>query len=301
MSFSKIIIWGYRPPMSHTHHAIHYGFFKAFTELGFETLWLDDNSDISNINFDNSLFITEHQVDDKIPHNQTSKYALHNCAQQDYDDILPANKVNFQFFHKDVLTYETTKINDYTFVGSDIIYQCWGTDLLPREVNLNHAHNEMYKRECVWVGSYSPDDRSEYENNSELDPFFNECKKYSINIKIINPWVSPISYEENRKLVRQAYMAPSINGAFQKKTFYIPCRVLKAISYGHLGITNNSYVNKIFDDKLVYDPDPTTLFHKTLEMKNSGKALENIRFLMNEVKTKHTFLNRAQVILDFFK
>jgi hypothetical protein len=296
----KIVIWGHKIH-SHTHSYIHYGFYRAFQHLGYETVWYDDKDDVSNVNFENCLFFTEGQVDKKMPRNKSSKYILHNCDGSTYDEINPNNRLNIQFFHKDILSYNFTKINNYTFAGSDIICQPWATDLLPHEIDTNEAHNEMNKQECLWIGSYSPIDRSEYENNTELDPFFNECRKNGITIKHINPWVSPCSPEENRRLVRQSYLAPAINGAFQKKTYYIPCRIFKNISYGHFGITNNSYVNDIFDGKLIYDADPANLFHKSIERKNSTHALEEIKFLMNEVKSKHTFINRANVLLEFFK
>lgn len=296
----KVVIWGHKLH-SHTHSYIHYGFFRAFQSLGYETVWYDNKDDVSNINFEDCLFFTEGQVDAKMPRNKTSKYILHNCDGSTYTEINPKNRLNIQFFHKDILNYNFTKINSYTFAGSDIICQPWATDLLPHEINIDEAHNEKHNKQCVWVGSYSPGDHSEYENNTELDPFFNECRKNGISVKHADPWVAPISPEENRRLVRNSYLAPAINGKFQKKTFYIPCRIFKNISYGHLGITNNSYVNDIFDGQLVYDPDTANLFHKSIEKKNSSRALEDIKFLMNEVKTKHTFVNRANVLLDFWK
>lgn len=296
----KIIIWGHKLH-SHTHSYIHYGFFRAFKHLGYETYWYDDNDDVSNINFDDCLFFTEGQVDKKMPHNKTSKYILHNCNGDNYTDIDLSNKLNIQFFHNEVLTYDYNKINDYTFVGKDIIHQPWATDLLPHEINENDAKNEMNKRECIWIGSYSPDDRSEYENNTELDPFFNQCKANNINVKLISPWVKPVSPEENRQLVQSAFLAPAINGAFQKKTYYIPCRIFKNISYGHMGITNNEYVNKIFDNKLVYDSDTSVLFAKAMAKKNDHRIIDEIKFLINEVKEKHTFINRANVLINYFK
>jgi hypothetical protein len=297
MKFNKVIIWGHKLH-SHTHSYVHYGFYRAFQSMGYQTAWYNDNDDVSNINFDNCLFLTEGQVDKKIPINKTSKYILHNCNGINYSDIDIKNKIILQFFHKDALTYSLNKVNAYTYVGTDAIYQPWATDLLPHEFGENDCHNEMNNRECVWVGSYGPNDRSEYQNNTELDPFFNECRKCNITIKTVDPWVAPVSPEENRRLIRQAFLAPAINGAFQKKTYYIPCRIFKNISYGHLGITNNSYVNDIFDGKLIYDADPMALFYKAMDKKNSPTVLQEMKFLINEVKMKHTFINRINVILD---
>ena len=207
MKFNKVIIWGWKLH-SHTHSYIHYGFYKAFKHMGYETLWLTDEDDVSNINFDNCLFLTEGQVDKKIPINKSSYYILHNCNGANYTEVDDQHKINLQFFSSEVFKYNLTKINTYTYVGSDVIQQPWATDLLPHEFSENDAHNEMNNRECLWIGSYSPNDRSEFENNTELDPFFNECRKNNIVVRHIDPWVRPCSPEENRRLVRQSFFGP---------------------------------------------------------------------------------------------
>ena len=300
MKYNKVIIWGWKLH-SHTHSYIHYGFYKAFKALRYETLWLTNEDDISNINFDNCLFLTEGQVDKKIPINKTSTYILHNVDGAKYASIDDKHRINLQFFSTDVFKYGATRINDYTYVGTDVIYQPWATDLLPDEFSENDAHNEINNRECLWIGSYSPDDRTEFENNTELDPFFNQCRANNIRVRHINPWSTPVSPEENRRLIKHSFLSPAINGAFQKKTFYIPCRIFKNISYGHLGITNHSHVNAIFDGKLIYDSNPAVLFQKALEKKSDPHLIEEMKFLINEVRTKHTFINRAQSILDYIE
>jgi hypothetical protein len=299
-SFNKVVIWGWKLH-SHTHSYIHYGFYKAFKHLGYDTLWLDNADNVSGINFDNCLFLTEGQVDQNIPKNATSKYILHNCDGARYIDIDLRNRMCLQFFSKDVFKYRLARINDYTYTAHDALYQPWATDLLPNEFNENDAHNEMNNRECIWVGSYSPEDHTAFQNNTELDPFFNECKKNGIRVRVVDPWVKPCSPEENRTLVHNAFAAPAINGIHQKNTFYIPCRIFKNISYGHFGITNNEHVNTIFDGKLIYDTDPAALFHKMMAKKNSPTMIEELKYLINEVRTKHTYINRANSILEFLE
>jgi hypothetical protein len=308
MSFNKVIVWGFKigtheGGRTHTHGYVHHSFVKAFKHLGYDTLWLDDTSDISNINFDNALFLTEGQVCNNIPINKTAKYILHNCYDPKFSELPPENITTLQYFHKDVLSYNLERINDYTFYGARTVYQPWATDLLPHEINLHEARNEIYNNNnnCVWVGTYNLDDHTEYQNHTELKPFFDKCKENNLPVVIHNPWVNPISAEENRKLVNSAFLAPSINGPFQKKIYYIPCRLFKAISYGHLGITNNYYANKIFDNKLIYDDNPVKLFDKCMEKKYQPTVIKYIRELMVEVKKNHTYINRVNVLLDTFK
>jgi len=65
-SFEKVIIWGHKLH-SHTHSYIHNAFYIAFKHMGYETYWFDDKDDVKKFDFSNSLFLTEGQVDKKIP------------------------------------------------------------------------------------------------------------------------------------------------------------------------------------------------------------------------------------------
>lgn len=305
----KVVIWGHKIH-SHTSSYVHYGFYKAFQELGHETLWFDDTDNVSHIDFNNCLFLTEGQVDKNIPINNSSKYILHNCNKEKYSEI--SVKLNIQFHHNGIDGLEVpsgqhetfiahgpiTKINSYTALGKDTLYQPWATDLLPKDINLDEAHNELNNKECVWIGTYGGGD-SEFQNHKQLDPFFNECRSNGIAVKIVDPWAAPVSPEENRKMVHDSFFAPAIQGEWQVSHGYAPaCRLLKNISYGHFPIVNSLTANQIFDNKLVYDVDSTQLFHKALEKKHSPHIIDELKYLMNEVKEKHTFVNRIQQILE---
>lgn len=304
---NKVIIYGHKLH-THTSSYVHYGYYKAFTELGYDTLWIDDNDDVSNINFDNCIFFTEGQVDKKIPLNNSSFYILHNCNKEKYENI--NKKINIQFFHNSIekpqpndqhYSFTTSekldKINNFTYLSKSTLYQPWATDLLPKEIDLNNARNEINNKECVWIGTYGGGD-TDFQNGKQLNPFFEECKKNGINVKIIDPWSKPVSPEINKELVNKSYLAPAIQGAWQVKYGYAPCcRLLKNISYGHMAITNNETANSLFDNKLIYDSDTKNLFYKAIDKKNDPQLINEIKFLMNEVKINHTFINRAEQII----
>ena len=82
MKISKIILWGHKLH-SHTHSYIHNAYVVAFKYLGFDTFWFDDKDDVSKFDFTNSLFITEHQVDNHIPKRDDCLYfvqiAIYRC------------------------------------------------------------------------------------------------------------------------------------------------------------------------------------------------------------------------------
>jgi hypothetical protein len=301
-----VVIYGHKL-YSHTHSFIHYGFYKAFVKLGYEIIWMDDNDYVS-LDFSNAIFLTEGQVDTKIPLVKSAKYILHNCNLSKYIDI--PNKINLQYWHNGIEGTEipsdqhetfiakspVSKENSYTWVSKETLYQPWATDLLPDEIDTNTAHNEMDNKECFWAGTYGGAD-SKYQNASTLDPFFLAAEKEGIMLKRIDPWSKAATPEENKILVNKAYLAPALNGQWQADNGYISCRVFKNISYGHLGIINSPKANDLFYNQLVYDTDTKKLCHKAIEQKQQSDVIEKIRWAMNEVREKHTYINRAQQIL----
>ena len=105
-----------------------------------------------------------------------------------------------------------------------------------------------------------------------------------------------IDCDQSVNLVKKSFMAPALQGQWQVDNGYVPCRIFKNISYGHLGITNSGVVNEVFQGRLVYDPSPTLLFKKALEKVQSANR-EEIKELMHDVALNHTYVNRAQQIL----
>ena len=49
---------------------------------------------------------------------------------------------------------------------------------------------------------------------------------------------------------------------------------------------------------MVYDPDPIALFHKAVAKKNDPNMIEEMKFTINEVKAKHTYINRVNALLE---
>lgn len=105
------------------------------------------------------------------------------------------------------------------------------------------------------------------------------------------------------KFIQDAYIAPALQFKWQVDKEYIPCRIFKNISYGKMGITNNSAVNNIFGNKLIYDKDLEKLADKCMVFYNKPKKyqIKRIVKLMKIVKEKHTYVSRINFILDFLK
>lgn len=297
---SKIVIWGHKLH-SHTHSYIHYGFLKAFEYLNYKVLWLDNEDNLDDYNFDNSLFITEGQVDEKIPINLSSYYILHNCNGEKYKSNKSISQKNIVYLQvytntipKNVILIENQKMCYYR--GNDL-FMPWGTDLLPFEIDEYIKNYDSYikcdKKNCVLIGMTT---HPWYEVESY-------CKMHNIQYFQKGGFSNNINANENIKHVQLSYFAPAIQCLWQVENNYIPCRIFKNLSYGKMGITNNKIVNELFDNKLIYDENINNLMRKTEIFENQDyEVKKNIIIpLMNEVKQYHTYLNRIECIFHILK
>lgn len=288
--FKKVVIWGHKLTTKHTHSYIHGAFYKSFRNLGYDTYWLDSSDNINGIDFSNTLFLTEGQVDSGIPLVTGSYYILHNCHTEKYLE----NQCKFMIMQ--VFTNDTLNRGEEISPGTviqlaedvNVLYVPWATDLLPHEINLEEASNNREPLNCVFIGS----------DQGHLGRFFSVCKNNGLSVDWRNPWISPTSFEENRELVRNSYIAPALQNDWQVEVGLIPCRIFKNISYGHFGYTNSPSTNRIFHNELICDENHENLFHKIIEFKNSSDHLDRLKYLMNEVKERHTYLN---IISDLLK
>lgn len=330
MEFNKVIIWGF-PLHTHTHSYIHGGWYKGFKSLGYETYWFHDGEYPSEEVFDYSkaLFITEGYADGKIPIISSSIYFVHICINPEkylgkvkrlieirylvdsirdcnYEYVLDKTKCikisDASYYEK--LTdngglrnyHENPKKMDY-----ECIYTCWATDLLPEEINEENI--VMNRERCIyWCGSY---DRN---NNPELRKFIEAAESNGIKFKFNNPWNNPLSYEQVHELTMKSFMSPDIRcsgdpnkvrigetGTCHKQIGYIPCRILKAISYGLLGITNSKHVWELLDNKVIYNDDEGQLFYDAIKYVDN---VELIKEQMKIVKERHTYINRINDLLE---
>ena len=84
-----------------------------------------------------------------------------------------------------------------------------------------------------------------------------------------------------------------------KKKGYIPCRILKNLSYGRLCGTNSKYVNAIFDNILPFSSSSSELYYR-IEESEHNITNQSIDFIFHQVKSNHTYINRAKNILRAF-
>lgn len=304
LPIKKVVIWGHKLH-SHTHSYIHWAFYRAFTHLGYDTYWLDNHDDVSGIDFSNSLFITESQVDQKMPEREDCWYILHNCDYRKYKHLYEQNRaIALQVYTHDCLARNVVKIDECIYIDRQdkTVYMPWATDLLPHEIEANKANVRTPKQNTfVFIGTVGSGEFGSYDQ-------FHAFKRAALEQNIVfngkmigtHAVIPHCSMEENIARVQHAYVAPALQGSWQVRQGYIPCRIFKNISYGAFGITNSETVYKLFHEKIVYNPDCYQLFY------DAKKKLDNLDVnelyeLMDFVKEKHTYINRIELLLSFLQ
>jgi hypothetical protein len=292
---NKLIIWGHFLH-SHTHSYVHQAFYKASVHLGMNTHWFDDTSDVTNFDFSNSIFITEGQVDKKIPIRDDCFYVLHNCYDEKYKELFKNNKcMNLQVYTDTILKYNYPKLDEciYADYEGKCLYFPWATDLLPDEIEKNKPTKPFNydSKEVNWVGTIGA---GEFGNINEITPFKDACQVNGINFN----QTMLVSFEKNVSMIKDSYLAPTITGTWQTRVGYIPCRIFKNISYGQMGLTNSVRVASLFNNKIIQNSNTKDLFYDSKNYINS-MPLKELHDLMDVVKEKHTYVNRLNSIIDF--
>ena len=296
----QIVIWGHKLH-SHTHSYIHNAFYIAFQYLGYKTLWLNRSDNISDINFSNSLFITEGGVETNMPILEDCYYILHNPINLDYySSKLPkSHYIILQVYTHDVIRKHKATLIDKTsfaYFKDNCLFLPWATDLLPHEINKNIEKvktQTITQNNIAFVGTITLPWRQVHQY----------CNKNNIQFSNYNSFYqNKIDVNDNVNLIQNSLLAPSFQDEWQCTNGYIPCRIFKNISYGKMGITNNSAVQELYNNKLIYDNDITNAIIKGLEfekMSNEYK-MQILIPLMELTRDNHTYLNRINTIFCFF-
>lgn|SRR3990167_7915947 len=297
LKIDKVVIWGHKLH-THTSSYVHNAFYRAFKHLGYETYWFDDNDDVSHINFSNSLFYTEGQVDINIPMRDDCYYITHNCYKDKYYPLrIKKRCLTQQVFTNDCFKYDLTHPVDgicYS-VEHKSIFMYWGTDLLPHEIDsMKFKVKPLQQKEknIYWIGTLGG---GFFGNEEQIMPFMEEAQKNELRF-IHKTMISP---EENIQLVQNSFIAPTICGKWQCDVGFVPCRTFKNISYGQMCVTNSETINKLFKGRVIFNTDTKQLFYDSIKYLESMDQKELFN-LMDYVRDNHTYIQRIEWMLKIF-
>lgn len=329
MNYRQYVVWGYKNAY-HTHSHIHYALHKALNLMfpKASVLWLDKLSDLSKVDFSNTFFITNHDVAPQLPAREDCFYLVHGGADyayvrdkfwglkghmswnvfidSNYTDALPPNLAP-----ADSKRRRPINRPEAIWVGEDAPYYPgwnhmdfrWATDLTPPEIESMKTGARPLNRESRiinYVGTVW------HVNQVELNQFSEACNQNMVRLIHIGAgqanekysWMGHsrvVSPEDNIRLVRESYFAPAIVGSHHLTEGYAPCRIFKNISYGQFGVTNSEKVQKLFEGKLICNPNPRELFVEA-QWKLATMPVEKLHELMDFVAQRHTYVNRLQAI-----
>ena len=327
INFNRVVIWGH-PINTHNHSYIQYGWFKAFKYLGYDTYWYDDNGYPSDIDYTNTLFISEGSADKNIPINDSSIYCIYNTinpkkyinANARLIDLRPnVSHINddiyiFNLDEKsvdnisDIVFYEKNstdrdlnpRLRHHTLLNYEAIYLAWASDLLPDEINIDDINIPANKpHESYFIGNIHDG------NIKEMKKYMNSCSKKGIKFVHINS-DNPTSFETFKNKIQHSYVTVDIrgsgnsemlkinnNGTNHKDIGFISCRIFKNISYGKLGITNCPRAKKLFGDNIIVEENEDNMVETYLKYNN----YEYIKKQMIWVRDNHTYINRISDLL----
>lgn len=301
LSTWKVCIWGhkFRDNYYHTHCHIHDAWYRAFTNVGANVCWFDDQDDVSGYDFHNTLFITEWQACNKMPLRDDAFYIVHNRDER-FKELSAKNRcMGTQTYTDDALSYTVEKIaeGEYFDLAGRMLYMMWATDLLPHEI----ASPYSIKKESNivnWVGTIGG---STFGNIKELEPFMKACSERGKEFKHYTSGPGRLTdIATNVRLIRESYIAPTIVGTWQHEKGYVPCRIFKNISYGKLPGTNSPRVKALFDSwgfDIVHNNDTHQLFYD-MEADQNKKDVKELWRLIDFVRDNHTYLNRMKLFID---
>lgn len=296
--FKKAVVWGCRLH-EHTNSYVYAGYYKAFKAMGFDAYWLHPDSDVSGMDFSDTLFFTEWQHAGNIPKRKDCRYILHNCNPQDYDGLHFIHLQTYRDICRDG-TCEHNHIGRPVKINNEgswylddprerTLFQPWATDLLPEEINFDDADADRLNV-VHYCGSVNG---GEYSNLDEVDSFRRALTENHIDF--VHHIPGRTSFESNRYLIRDSYLAPALHGTWQAKAGYIACRVFKNVSYGQLGCTNCWAAHELMEGHVLYNADTYKLFFDAQGRKNDKRMIKDA---MQLVKDRHTYINRIKSILS---
>lgn len=316
MEIKRVVVWGH---FTGSHSFIHAGYFKAFKHMGYETYWINNIAELGNIDLSGTLFLTEDQAKHGMPIRKDCYYILHHMVNDVFISsgckfVNLCNYVRYPLLEGKSWNYpgsQVEMIKDYVYYDKSnrAIYQPWATNLLPDEISDSPVLFDETKNEINFIGSVWSD------NIMQTMPMIDDCKNRNIKINIFGWLAAPhilqypnvthpkdcggINDEQSRELITSSFIYPDIRGEGHKTLGYIPCRIFKNISYGCIPCTNSLPVYEFFEKRIPYSENTKDFVEISINyLKN--RDIENDKYLMNKVKTEHTYVNRIEDILKYF-
>lgn len=238
----RLVVWG----------GVHDGnslswIWRAFHDnarkLGVASVWVEDESESYRPQAGDTVLaanVWDRHIGEAVP---GVDYVLHNVSAERplRQTVEPEHLLGLQVWTDDARGEDWGPFRRYDR-RSRTLYQPWGTDLLAEEF-MEPVYNPR-SREAVFVGSVWSEhyEGVEQGNRGVIRELEAVLARHGLTL---TPAIAPagvprmqLSNDENVEAVRAARLAPAFAGDWQVSKNLIPCRALKNVSYGALGLTN---------------------------------------------------------------
>ncbi len=297
----RLVIWGLKT-VYHTHRHIHQAFYKNAKKLGYNTIWLeDDKKNQKHIQAGDIIIASEVLgkmipkknvfEDYNLPVRTDVKYCLHNYSNVFKSRLKKDVFISLSVYSNLVPTgntpFDTARHFD---TETRTLYQPWGTDLLVAEFKKPTFNKNKF---VFWIGSIW-NNATNQGNVHAIEKLKNVLKTHAIRfmqLRFIPDFL-------NIFFIRRSRIAPAIAGEYQVDIDYLPCRVFKNISYGHLGITNvKKFVDILGPEYVITEEQPLEhVVNKVLQLSEEEYIQEVIK--QQEAIKHYTYKESIQSILQ---
>lgn len=290
---NKVIIWGLRN-RKHSHKFIHNGFYENFKNMGFETLWLEDEKTNASLVKPGDIILAVDVASEHLPVVKKAKYILHNLAPERLG------------ITKDYLILQVhTKNVPGTNMGTpwatwdkenSTLYQPWG---VPTDFSEWLTYSPKKSRNEYWVGSVWNNSLNQ-GNQYFISNYIAALKQRDIKFKkkgnstFLNKF--GISEQEAQALINISPVGAAVVGEWQKEFSYIPCRFFKNISAGAFPCSNADFSELLGSSGGLFHSDPASLIDGVLSLGDRAK-LQITKDAQEAIKP-YTYTNGIRRILD---
>jgi len=292
--FNKVVLYGHKLYQGEFSQ-IYCGFYRAFTYLKFSTYWYDDEDNLTDIDFTNTLFFSEGNVDSNIPIRNDCSYVLLNCDDSKYNTLPMINVLRLNIYTKDVPNKSNVQVLPQCPCIAYIISECklympWATPLLPTEIkaNMDELINnpvQQFNQAC-YIGTIKC-------NILSVNKVARACKENGIDHVCKN---NNTVLEDSINIIKQSKYPINIVTQWENDNDYISQKVFEHISCCGYSITNSQKTCEFLDHDICYDSDVSNLISVAIPYVQNLTLFEKIK-RMELIKDKHTYVSRIRTIL----
>lgn len=290
--YGKVVIWGLRRSVDSFRY-IHQHFFQTLRKLEANVVWCDDTAANREIVASGDLVFAVNVACAHLPVVDGAFYVLHNTDDALNAKIPADHRIRLQVYTtatKRDLRAQKWMSATYFIPEVRMLVQPWGTNLMPSEFYRPLPGRVRKHTLSFWVGAVWQNALGQ-GNIEQIAQFKRALRRHHrrfAHLRFVPNWL-------NAEAIRWSCLAPAIAGSWQAENHYLPCRMFKNISYGHLGLSNVMGFDDVLGDSACLGGDFDALIDFGMSL-GDAEFSERIAAQQEWVR-EHTYVNKLANIL----